>query len=556
MSEQMENDLLKQNHTIINARNTIFKFGKEREIYIKYSFEELCFLLTCTYEACMLSLLNPQNILSGRPIGLEQDKIREIYRELLKKAFSFSKHNADFRIPFISESDINLGMNEISNTFDFNPIRRAFELYDMGRYSASADDNKLVFVRNDSNRNISADLYSHLVDNVKPLSDTEEHRRINSETFKMMIEPSRADRWDPYKSKPTSKDVVKHYYKKAYEKIIIECSEKEDFNFGSHSLEDFRKVYAVLIALGMLRFNSIYSYMLNGNRNKYVDINRPILFGKMVWLVDYVSKITGVTHDKVSLILSELTYDPEFHKDKVTVYQPLFVYNGFFFFSPSFLYYSLPQDKYLFVLKKQRKYEQTISAMAKSREISMTQELCLYIQNNSDFLCSKNYSIIKNGKSVAEFDLIIYDKKSSKVLLLELKWFFDGDGEQDHMKIDEKINNAVKNRIEKQTIFEKNKAMCLKELFDVNNSTDVDIRSCVLSRNYSGSSFVDEKIPVIDQFLFYKIINESNYDMEKIFKTLDSKSYLPTLDENTIHTVQKTVNYAGYTVEFPDWGYN
>lgn len=532
-------------------RKEIFTVGKDKSLFCDLSFQEVCFYLTCAAESGYLYLLSPSVIMQGN-IGHAQDRIRAGYVDSLKRAFRLSAQGKAFSIPLVNRDLLNDAVYEIRETDSFNYIRHAFDLYDLKRYNATViSGTEIVFSNNETARDYAADVYNHLIDDIKPDSYATERQEAFNTIAKMLVMPS-SDKplWNLHQNKPTDNNIFRKYYKKAYGKVVADCDEKDDLDFGLFTLNDFRKVYAALMTLGVLRFNTIYSALIDGKKESY-DINRPVVYGKYNWLKQYISRMIKCDVNIVDDILKYLTYHPETNKDRATIIQPLFVFDDNFFFSPSIVLLSYPQDKFLFVLRKSGKFKSEFSQLAKLREIQMTDDICNYIESNSNLFCKRNYQIIANGKTKAEFDLLIFDKEHNKLLLCELKWYFKPDNEFDHAQIDKKITDAIESRVEKEKIAREHIRSIMSDLFGT--SATPEIMSCILSKNYSGSANVKDQIPVFDDFLFKYTIERNNFDLSLLFETLKFKSYLPTLKELRIESSSTSIEYGGFTVEIPAW---
>ena len=132
----------------------------------------------------------------------------------------------------------------------------------------------------------------------------------------------------------------------------------------------------------------------------------------------------------------------------------------------------------------------------------------------------------ENGKIKAEFDLPVYDEEDNKLLLVELKWFFKGDGEFDHQKIDQKLKKAILSRKEKQEFVEKNIKRLLLDMFNVEMVEKPEIMSCIVSKNYSGSSFIEDGLPIFDQFLFCETMKQCSFKLSKFFDLIKKDRFI------------------------------
>lgn len=214
----------------------------------------------------------------------------------------------------------------------------------------------------------------------------------------------------------------------------------------------------------------------------------------------------------------------------------------------------LMQHKLFFLYKEKDEYKPLISRIAKDRERIMTVDLKSNIEGNSNLKCIENYKIIEGGKILAEFDLIIFDQPSNKLLLTELKWFYKADGEAGHTAVDLKIQQAVKLRQNREQIARKYLLKIMEEAFSENRNQELpEVMSCIVSKNYSGSAFLDDRIPIFDQFLFLQEMEKNRYCLNDFFADVKSKRYLPGIADMGIQLTQVPIEYAGIKIWIPGY---
>ena len=214
----------------------------------------------------------------------------------------------------------------------------------------------------------------------------------------------------------------------------------------------------------------------------------------------------------------------------------------------------MQQDKLLFLFKEQRRNEQVLSKIAHDREAIMTCELVREIKRTSSLICKTNYKIFEDEKSKAEIDLLIFDPLANKLLLTELKWFYKTDGEFGHFRIDKRIQNSIDIRLRREKIIQDHLSQLMQDCFTEYQHNELpEFMSCIVSKNYSGSAFVDEKIPVFDQYLFLVELEKSKYSLTTFFKDVKEHLYYPTMKELGMEIEHFPVEYAGYKVWIPGY---
>lgn len=549
----------KNNDRIQHIRQIVRDYHKEDEIFQKYSFPELCYQITCVAEQLFIGTMNPVNVLcnlyDGADIGHQQDRIRHSYREVLKWAYRFCRDESSFSFSPLTQKDIIAIRKLFESANTYNLVRRAFDDLEISKYSVDVkSENEIAFSLNPTARDIGADVYARWVDSEKPEDQLNQDKsEAMKATVRFLSDPSLGETWKLYQNKPVSKAMFEKYYQACLSKVMADAEEKEDYQMKGYTLQHFRMVYAGLMALGLMRFHEIYRNQLPVTKADTFDSTRPIVYGTMQWLQSYLSRSLKIDENEVAYILRDLTYDADFHKNRITIIQPLFVFEKFFFYSPTIVYLSMQQDKLFFLYKEKDEYKPLISRIAKDRERIMTVDLKSNIEGNSNLKCIENYKIIEGRKILAEFDLIIFDQLSNKLLLAELKWFYKADGEAKHAAIDLKIQQAVKLRQNREQIARKYLLKIMEEAFSENRNQELpEVMSCIVSKNYSGSASLDDRLPVFDQFLFLQEMEKNRYCLNDFFADVKSKRYLPGIANMGIQLTQVPIEYAGIKVWIPD----
>ena len=262
--------------TIEEIKNDVYLFPQNDAFFKNNTFDDACFKLTCAIEKIHLALLSPELIIQ-RDISTLQDICRGAYREALKDAYKFCSNPTN-----VEDSQINDGSDayeQIVRCQTFNQIRNSFEQYKLNRLAINLiDETTIKFTRNESKRNINADLYARWSDAEKFELEQRTIKSKNAhELMSYLVDPTIETKWDPQKQEPKIKSFFQRIVQLAYDKIIIDGEEQGliDYDFGKFSLEAFRKIYAILIALGVLNYNYHYVSILLRRRfeyNKYTPI--------------------------------------------------------------------------------------------------------------------------------------------------------------------------------------------------------------------------------------------------------------------------------------------
>ncbi len=214
--------------------------------------------------------------------------------------------------------------------------------------------------------------------------------------------------------------------------------------------------------------------------------------------IQYIHYLTELSDDKINFFLAYMIYDIQYQKDKLTLIQSLIeIENKIYFLPISLTIGMLPLKLYRSIIDYNKiKYEKDIAKIAKLKEKQMTEEIinCLKkydVTVTTDFIYKVGEEIIPK----AEYDILIFDNQKNDLYICECKWFFVGDGEEEHFKLDKKISNAIKERKNKNKIIEDNLKDFMQKAFKC-QQIPRKISAFMLSQNYLGYTRLD--LPVID----------------------------------------------------------
>lgn len=540
---------------ISSIKQDIYNFAKEYEIYKNNSFIEACFKLTCAVEESFIDMI----LLGTKSLRFDlipslQDKFRGAYREALKNAYKFCKADKENIELKLDRKELNTICENLAEYFDFNEVRNLFGQTELGKYTLKMNsDKEITFVRNKARRTINSELYARWVDHEKPeIEERKASNDIEKELYRYMVDPSLIRYYDMDEPTLIKFTQFKKIYNVALQKVKSDSEELENYNFVDFSTGDFQNIYAAFIALSVITINYHFVSRILGK----VELNRykPIVIIKYEQLINLIQRCTRTPLLTIKSVVQYLIYDPAIHADKITIYQPVLLAGETIFFSPSIIYYSMTYDKVLYLAKESKSFESLISKLAKERERIIINNLCNYIESNSDLLYITNFVIREDNKPIAEFDLILYDERNKKLLLTELKWFFKGDGEYDHFRTDRKIKDTIADRIRKEQIAQAHLLEIQKEL-DIVEDKDIEIKSCVVSKNFSGSDFIDDDLPILDEYLFKKLLLAAGFNLSEIFKMFNDKTYLPNMESLGFCYIPRTIECSGYKINFEGLAY-
>ena len=263
-----------------------------------------------------------------------------------------------------------------------------------------------------------------------------------------------------------------------------------------------------------------------------------IMFGKQPCpsieydtLVKGISKLSDLKEEKVELFLDYQTYDYEFQKDRLTLFQDLIICNDKVYFQPFALSYGRLPDKMYKLIRKydEEKYKKDISTIANIKEKQMTDKIVEKLINY-DLKIELNHIIKQNNQDAAEYDMLVFDNQTNNLYIFEFKWYSIGDGELEHKNIDSKLAKAIKDRkVKNKLIFDEPQRIS-EELFDgkkINNIYEI-----LFSQNFCGN--IKHDMTVIDYETFQWSIDrhDSFLELMEYFITDEFRKSIPLQNES------------------------
>lgn len=494
--------------------------GKSNYFYKENKFNEALYRLTNIIDKFFLNSMLSLNI----DIQEFQTNLRFSYMSIIKKIYNFIPKTDDEISKTLLMRNFDDISDELSDVLSFNTIRNMFDRLEIGTLNAKLKEGIVHFQYNNIKK-INTDLYSRWVDKEKPflqsiISETDSTKK----SFNDFFDSDHNNLWDNDKNKPKNMHRMKLIYNNCYRRIIDELLDvEENIEFTEFSLDDFRKVYASIQSFGVVKSNNC---ILNFMRKKSDQMN-PIVEMEYDVFIEYISDMSNIETQIVKKIIDILIYDYDFHKSKITIYQPIFKARNKIFFSTMLVYYSMPQDKLLYFFNKKRQNAKAITKIAHQREEIMTKNMRKFLADNNRLLVSEGYVLYENNKTIAEFDLVAVDIKAKKILVLELKWFLKRDGDLDLINIDKKLIQSIEIRNKRLKLFKQYKNKIILDLFNFEIDDTFEVLGAIITENSIGSINVNNKLPIFDRFAFYFTIDSVNYNLGDFSQIIKNDDFLP-----------------------------
>lgn len=398
------------------------------------------------------------------------DQVIEQFRAILK--FIFSNDNENGIVPNRDDEVISEFSKMILEFVDnYTPIRNYLNQCIIGTREIQFDkENKIYFEEKyDAYSN-----YARMLDKVKEFPN-EELKQKSLNSVRSYLSTNRF--------KPNLfKDRYFYALMKDYKEICWMDSEiKFDHDFGDFTYEELISFCATLKIMA-----DYYSFMM---------MKEPCPVIEYESLVYGLSRLSDLSKEKVKFFLKYQTYDYEYQKNKLTLIQGLIRCGNNYYFYPTTLNIGmLPVKMYrLIVDYDNEKYKKDISVIANQKEKQMTEEIVEKLKKY-DLNIELNHRIKNGTKDLAEYDMLAFDNKTNNLYICEFKWYFIGDGEKEHKRLDDKIEEAIEHRKEKDRYILDNPQSISDELFGGKKINK--IYEILISQNFSGNT--KHSMPVID----------------------------------------------------------
>lgn len=305
-------------------------------------------------------------------------------------------------------------------------------------------------------------------------------------------------------------------------------------------------VFCYLAAIGIYKT----AYLLSLKTTNDVIYEPSVIYPKDRLISD-ISEVTEIEEKTVRNVIKDMTYDYEFHKNKVNIYQMLFEVGDNILYSTNMLFGSYIVDKAMkfYDLKGTNKQDITLyhKYMANKMNHRMADRLSA---SYSCFDIYENKSLVINKNTQAEIDLVVFDHNSKTAALIELKSYTPIDGEFDAFRKDNHINDAIESRLEKDKRVLDN----LELFFEQNNIPkaflNYDFSSLIVTSDYAGGVDVKEKINVLDENLFYYLLSVCKGNLKDFIDFVNKGEFFKLIEQN-IHFGDADIDYTykGITVE-------
>lgn len=428
-------------------------------------------------------------------------EVIEQFRAILKFIFEYSSNN----VKKIDKEDT-VGIFEdmiIEFANKYTPVRNYLEQCSIGLKELLFDNKNNVFYENNFDKFAN---YQRVRDRLKD---------YDSQDIKDKTSMSMVNFW---KMNPKTSLFKNRFYKSLMKDFIEACWLDSEIKF-EHEFNDFKYSEMITFCASLLMIGEYYFINQMKYRFGFIEENE---------LINGIKELTDLTKDKIIFFLKVVTYDYNYQKDKLTLIQSLIKSNDGYYFCPSTLilgFLPIKMCRSLFD-NYYDKYEKDLSIIARLKEKQMTSSIVQSL-NKFHLDIEEGFEIIndKTKQSDAEYDIIIFDDKTKNLYIAECKWFYVGDDDIDHNKIDKRIKKSINYRLLQDKYIKNNPDDFVKKVFNKDGVNEV--KELLISQNFMGLK--RHSMPVIDYDTLLQSIDK-NKSFEDVMNYMLDEKYINSID--------------------------
>jgi archaellum component FlaC len=157
-----------------------------------------------------------------------------------------------------------------------------------------------------------------------------------------------------------------------------------------------------------------------------------------------------------------------------------------------------------------------------------------------------------DNKNITDIDMVILEKTTASLILLQLKWPIRPKSTLDLFNKDKEIENGIEQASKAYEYVSNNLDIFMKNQFSDEKDINIQkINSLVVVRDNIGTSAIYGKnIPVVDYDYFISQISNLDRAIIKIVENAIGHPYLPKKDKD-FKVVRRKIQIANYLLEFP-----
>jgi hypothetical protein len=298
-----------------------------------------------------------------------------------------------------------------------------------------------------------------------------------------------------------------------------------NWNLGSYSIDEFRRMYKVILALSFIHLlarglAAELGCAALGFYNGLIVISKTDLIRK-------ISIFSSVKEKTACQFVEELTYGEQGIKNPDPALQPLFkIENDTYILMPSLLLGSSAERNYIVLMNRIPEKRQNYLKLVQEKEICLKGK----IQSEITLPSIHYYSGKPNWtNSLPDIDLAIISDKDKTVTCLELKWFICPSEPREVIEKSKEIQKGISQLLKLRDEFLYYPSY-FQNLMKVDDSYEFFF--ILLSENNIGLGvFQDKRIPVLKVSHFIEQVNTLK-DLREVSNWCIGHKYLPVQNQD------------------------
>ena len=530
----------------------IYKIHEESGLY-NDSLENVLFKFTNAYDSLFLdSIRDASNkakngkLFSTNDYNINFDLMRQAYRACIKFAYESCKHGAFEQK--VSKTDKEKYQKELEETISFNYIRNTIDRYKLKKYSVSLNNDTLCFTHKKGSRPLVYDLYSRLFANVIPGGkDSKDNVDVFNLNFELANQSMKKQEFQSKKIFKPAKHILLPIIDRFVEYFLRDLDYEIGFLKGKdYYLGDYLLAYSYLAAIGF--FKTAYLLSLRGENDL---VNQPCIVYPKDRLISDISETTGMSEEIAKKAMEDMVYDYSFHKDKITIYQPVFDVGNYYICSCNVLFHSYIVDKIMKYFDIRGTNKPDLTLYHKYMSDKMNDRLAYYLPIMYPNLKTYKNCILKIGnKTQSEIDLLVFDEVEKTACLVELKNYTPVDNDADAIIKENRINEAIQSRLVKDKRVLDNLELFFKQNKIPKKFLTYEFSSLLVTDSFTGGVNIREEIKVIDEALFYNLLKMTNGNLKATLKKIEDREFFKMLEETIVNKLSaETYTYKGISIK-------
>ncbi|PES93739.1 hypothetical protein CN510_17335 [Priestia megaterium] len=316
-----------------------------------------------------------------------------------------------------------------------------------------------------------------------------------------------------------------------------------DWLLSGFTLGEFLDVWAVLCtktSLHQLAYTSVKGVVKNEEDS--------IIIKKFDELCSEIVEKTSISYETVSKVISWLIYDPKNRKTHI-MWQPIVKLDSENCAIIPSLIFGVNAEHSLISFINKTGYKNIYLNLSTQKEALMQESLSNKLSKYTHLKIAMSRKL---PNPLPDMDYILYDSNNKTLFIAEIKWLIAAESVHEILSRDQDLEKGISQAVKIHEYAQNNVEDTLLRAFEESNLPVDHIFSCVISKNSIGSSYLDRKVPIINEESLISLFENYNGNLYNVVKAIKQGDYLPKVNEE--FSIEKNdIDYAGYKFSFPQF---